>query len=119
VLSYLLDRPLREIIPQKSAAAVRGSSEVDIMATDMSLERLKIEQTVVTERYCRDSSQWDKMRSFWHPDSTKTSVKITWFNGTIDGHITGSRAMAQKASLSGVKNIIIPVDVNGIPCIVS
>jgi hypothetical protein len=76
-----------------------------------ALERLKVEQVVVTERYCRDTAQWDKMRAFWHPRDEQTSLKITWFNGTIDGHIEGSKAMAQKSGLTGVKHTILPVDV--------
>ena len=76
-----------------------------------ALERLKIEQIVVTERYSRDTAQWDKMRAFWNPRDEQTSIKITWFNGTIDGHIEGSKAMAQKSGLIGVKHTILPVDV--------
>ena len=76
-----------------------------------ALERIRIEQIVVTERYSRDTAQWDKMRAFWHPRDEQTSIKITWFNGTIDGHIDGSKAMAQKSGLTGVKHAILPVDV--------
>ena len=76
-----------------------------------ALERLKVEQVVVTERYSRDTAQWDKMRAFWHPRDEQTCVKITWFNGTIDGHIEGSKAMAQKSGLTGVRHTILPVDV--------
>jgi hypothetical protein len=68
------------------------------------LERLKIEQIVVTERYCRDTAQWDKLRSFWHPIDENTLVKITWFNETIEEHIAGSRDMGQRAGLSTVKH---------------
>ena len=75
-------------------------------------ERVKIEQIIRTERYSRDTAQWDKLRSFWHPGTEQTNVKITWFNGTIDGHIAGGRAMAQKAGLTSLKHIINPVDVN-------
>jgi hypothetical protein len=81
---------------------------------DYSLDRLKVEQTVVTERYCRDSGQWEKMRAFWHPDDSKTRIKITWFNGTIDGHINGSKDMAEKGGLQAVKHLINPVDVTSI-----
>src|SRR5271170_7951713 len=42
-----------------------------------ALERLKVEQVVVTERYSRDTAQWDKMRAFWHPRDEQTCVKIT------------------------------------------
>ena len=78
---------------------------------DYALERLKIEQIVVTERYSRDTAQWEKMRAFWHPRDEQTCIKITWFNGTIDGHIEGSKAMAQRSGLIGVKHTILPVDV--------
>jgi hypothetical protein len=80
-------------------------------ADEFSIERLKIEQVVITERYSRDTAQWEKLRSFWHPDAERTNIKITWFHGTIDGHIAGSQAMANKASLNSVKHIINPVDV--------
>jgi hypothetical protein len=78
---------------------------------DFSLERLRIEQIVMTERYCRDSAQWEKMRTFWHPDAAETNLKITWFNGTIEGHIAGSRVMAEKKGLGSVRHVILPVDV--------
>jgi hypothetical protein len=89
-----------------------------------ALDRLKVEQIVVTERYCRDTAQWTKLRNFWHPDPEKTSLKITWFKGTIDGHIMGSHAMAKrlmkKPGVGTVKHIINPVDVLSIhpfiPC---
>jgi len=57
------------------------------------LERLKIEQIVVTEQYARDTLQWEKLRSFWHPDPhvCRTSLKYSWFNGTIDKYITELR----------------------------
>lgn len=79
--------------------------------SEYALERLKIEQIIVTERYCRDTAQWDKLRSFWHPNDDNTLVMITWFNGTIEEHIAGSRDMGQKAGLSTVKHKIHPVDV--------
>lgn len=81
---------------------------------DYTLDRLRVEQIVVTERYCRDSAQWQKMRGFWHPDDSKTKMKITWFNGTIDGYITGSKDMTQKSGLMTVKHFIHPVDVTSI-----
>jgi len=80
-----------------------------------ALDRLKVEQIVVTERYCRDTAQWHKMRNFWHPDTERTSLKITWFKGTINEHITGSRAMAKrlmkKPGIGTVKHVVNPVDV--------
>jgi hypothetical protein len=86
-----------------------------------ALDRLKVEQIVITERYCRDTAQWKKMRSFWHPDTSQTSLKITWFKGTINEHILGSRSMAKrlmkKPGIGTVKHIITPVDVISIhPC---
>jgi hypothetical protein len=81
---------------------------------DYALDRLKVEQIVVTERYCRDSAQWQKMRTFWHPDNSKTKIKMTWFNGPIDEHIAGSKDMAEKGGLTNVKQLISPVDVNSI-----
>lgn len=85
---------------------------------DYALERLKIEQIVVTERYLWDTSQWDKLRSFWHPDTSQTSVRVAWFNGRIDEHIaarhttgdnTGVRSV--KHFLGRLKHIIAPADV--------
>jgi hypothetical protein len=87
---------------------------------EYSLERLKIEQIVVTERYVSDTSQWDKLRSFWHPDSWQTNLKISWFNGTIDQYITELRTtdginpqMKKKTKhVMGLsKHIVHPVDV--------
>src|SRR5271168_3661457 len=88
------------------------------------LERLKIEQIVVSEGYARDTSQWDKLRSFWHPDDWQTSLKISWFSGTIDKYITELRATAginpemkkQNKHLMGLsRHIIHPVDVTSTP----
>jgi len=88
---------------------------------EYTLERLKIEQIVVTERYARDTSQWDKLRSFWHPDNSQTSLKISWFSGTIDKYVTDIRTTSglhpqwknkgkhSKGLFS--KHIIAPVDV--------
>src|SRR5579862_3007578 len=80
-----------------------------------ALNRLKLEQIVVTERCCRDTAQWKKMRMFWHPDTSLTFVKITWFKGTIDEHIMGSRTMGKKLmkrpGIGTVKYIINSVDV--------
>src|ERR1700726_1490511 len=80
-----------------------------------ALDRLKVEQIVVTERYCRDTAQWKKMRMFWHQDTSQTSLKITWFKGTIDEHILGSQTMAKRLmkrpGIGTVKHIINPVDV--------
>ena len=49
---------------------------------DYSLERLKIEQIVVTERYCRDSAQWEKLRSYWHPETDQTNVNMASYKET-------------------------------------
>jgi len=59
------------------------------------------------------------MRAFWHPDDSKTSVKITWFSGTIEGHIEGSKDMAERGGLTNVKHFIHPVDVTSNPFPVS
>jgi len=86
---------------------------------DYALDRLRVEQIVVSERYCRDSAQWQKLRAFWHPDDSRTSVKITWFNETIEGHIAASKDMAERGGLVNVKHFIHPVDVTSSPAILS
>jgi len=84
------------------------------MTFDYSSERCKIEHVIVTERYCRDVGRWEKMRSFWYPEATETSVKITWFSGTVDDYIEGSRTLSDEAGFINVKYLINPVDVTSL-----
>ena len=97
-----------------------GIKEFNFLGMEYSLERLKIEQIVVTERYSLDTLQWEKMRSFWHPDASQTSLKISWFNGTIDRYITENRngpsinvgfKSQSKHIPKRFKHVITPVDV--------
>jgi len=84
-----LDVSYHEFI--RISTSTRHSLSSKTLTMEYTLERLKIEQIVVTERYARDTSQWDKLRSFWHPDNSQTSLKISWFSGTIDKYVTDIR----------------------------
>ncbi|KAH8817346.1 hypothetical protein F5884DRAFT_779125 [Xylogone sp. PMI_703] len=53
---------------------------------------------VKRERWYRDTAQWENLRNVYHPDGSKTSIKITWFNGTIDDFILRSVDMAGRGT---------------------
>ncbi|KAJ5526752.1 hypothetical protein N7513_010911 [Penicillium frequentans] len=63
------------------------------MSDNTLLTQFQIQTLLVQERYYRDTSQWEKLRQCWHPDPTQTNVKISWYNGDIDGFVSGSQAM--------------------------
>ena len=46
--------------------------------TDKVLAAAEIQALIISERYYRDSEQWDKLRASWHPDDSKTRVNISW-----------------------------------------
>lgn len=39
---------------------------------------LQIKSLLVRERYYRDTCQWEKLRAAYHPDPSRTHIKITW-----------------------------------------
>ncbi|KAH8900521.1 hypothetical protein GQ53DRAFT_633207 [Thozetella sp. PMI_491] len=59
------------------------------------MTELEIKSLLVRERYYRDTEQWTKLRSSYHPDPARTSINISWFHGDIDGFVAGSKRMAQ------------------------
>lgn len=93
-------------------------------------DSLRVAQTVLHERQCRDRAWWDQMaRCFW-PDST---VRLSWYDGDGPGFVAGSkkiteaglvtvhRMYAPVVHLSGAKALVeasaavsTTVDVNGI-----
>ena len=77
------------------------------------LAQLEIESLVKRERYCRDTWQWEKLRGSWHPDTEHTFVKLSWYEGDIDGFIDGSRKMAEGGTISS--HGICPVDIHFSP----
>ena len=50
----------------------------NVASSELLLTELEIKGLLVRERYYRDTCQWSKLRESWHPDSSKTNVKITW-----------------------------------------
>ncbi|KAL4809154.1 hypothetical protein BDV18DRAFT_95084 [Aspergillus unguis] len=73
----------------------------------------EIRSLLVRERYYRDTAQWAKLRDAWHPDASKTRIKISWYEGDIDGFITGSKAMV-KGGTSAFHTISpIEIHING------
>jgi hypothetical protein len=46
--------------------------------TDKLLDELEIRNLVVRERFYRDTHQWPKLRQSYHPDATKTHIRISW-----------------------------------------
>lgn len=41
-------------------------------------DHLEIRSLIVRERYYRDTGQWSKLRGAYHPDASKTKVRISW-----------------------------------------
>ena len=77
------------------------------------LAQLEIESLLKRERYYRDTWQWEKMRDVWHPDTELTLVKLSWYEGGINGFIDGSRKMAEGGTISS--HGICPVDIHFSP----
>ncbi|GJN75825.1 hypothetical protein PLICBS_009931 [Purpureocillium lilacinum] len=73
----------------------------------------EISSLLTRERYYRDTNQWQKLRECFHPDASRTSIKITWFNGNIDGFVTGSKKMAEQGSRSNHAICPVEIHVNG------
>jgi hypothetical protein len=48
------------------------------IAMDTFLTESEIKSLLVRERYYRDTNQWEKLRSSYHPDASKTHIDITW-----------------------------------------
>lgn len=50
---------------------------------EKDLEKQLVEQQIksllVRERYYRDTAQWENLRNSYHPDVSKTGIKITWY----------------------------------------
>lgn len=74
------------------------------------LAEVEIKSLLIRERYQRDTSQWVQLRDSWHPDASRTLLKISWFTGDIDAFIEGSKKMAQGGSVAS--HTITPVDVH-------
>ena len=51
-----------------------------VVDVDRILAEAEIKSLVVRERYYRDSGQWDKLRNSYHPDASKTSINISWYD---------------------------------------
>ncbi|KAJ5897399.1 hypothetical protein N7504_007687 [Penicillium tannophilum] len=79
------------------------------MSDNTLLTQFQIQTLLVQERYYRDTSQWEKLRQCWHPDPTQTNVKISWYNGDIDGFVSGSQAMV-KGGTSAL-HTVTPVEI--------
>ncbi|KAF2159956.1 hypothetical protein M409DRAFT_29566 [Zasmidium cellare ATCC 36951] len=43
------------------------------------------------ERFYRDTSQWDKLRSQYHPDAHETYINVSWFQGDADKFVEQSQ----------------------------
>ncbi len=54
------------------------------------LDRVQIERVVQAERIARDLADWERMKSFYHADST---VDIAWFRGSGSEFVTASAKM--------------------------
>ncbi|KAI5456869.1 hypothetical protein BGZ63DRAFT_417262 [Mariannaea sp. PMI_226] len=82
-------------------------------ATQDWIQDAAIKSLVLHERYYRDTSQWKNLRKCYHPDSQKTSIKITWFNGTADEFVAGSEKMAKGGTTSSHTVTPVIVQVRG------
>jgi hypothetical protein len=45
---------------------------------DTFITESEIKSLLVRERYYRDTNQWEKLRSSYHPDASRTHIDITW-----------------------------------------
>ncbi|KAF9887165.1 hypothetical protein FE257_010419 [Aspergillus nanangensis] len=79
-------------------------------ALEKALVENEIKSLLVRERYYRDTNQWEKLRSCYHPDASKTHIDITWYQGDVDGFVSGSRAMSTGGT--GALHSISPVEVS-------
>ena len=46
--------------------------------SEQELAELQIRSLLTRERYYRDTAQWENLRNSYHPDASKTYIKITW-----------------------------------------
>ncbi|KAF9884525.1 hypothetical protein FE257_001713 [Aspergillus nanangensis] len=80
------------------------------MSSNEICNDLQIQSLVVRERYYRDTCQWAKLRNCYHADSSKTRIQITWYQGDIDGFVTGSERMS--AGGTAAVHTIYPVEIH-------
>ncbi|KAJ5115786.1 hypothetical protein N7456_000134 [Penicillium angulare] len=83
------------------------------MTTDHNarlLAEFEIKSLLVRERFYRDTCQWQNLRDSYHPDSSQTSIKITWFAGDIDGFVAGSKKMS--AGGTNATHTICPIEIH-------
>ncbi|KAJ5096627.1 hypothetical protein N7456_007348 [Penicillium angulare] len=78
--------------------------------TDRILTEAQIKSLLVRERYYRDTCQWKSLRDCYHPDASKTRIDITWFQGDIDGFVSGSEGMV--ADGTNAIHTICPVEIH-------
>ena len=101
---------------------------LEIGRAEKLLTELEIKNLLVRERYYRDSQQWEKLRSCYHSDTSKTNIKITWsdiafinsghcitdlpcrYHGDVDGFVAGSQKMARRSASSS--HTVCPVEVH-------
>ncbi|KIW20482.1 hypothetical protein PV08_01057 [Exophiala spinifera] len=77
---------------------------------DRFIDLIEIKDLLVRERYYRDTANWAGLRKCYHPNATKTVVNISWYNGDIDGFVSGS----EETSARGVQGShgITPVEIH-------
>ncbi len=51
---------------------------------------IAVSQLIYVERHWRDTGQWDKMRSVYHPESV---VRVTWFKGNGRAFVEASKGL--------------------------
>ncbi|KAL6241055.1 hypothetical protein RBB50_011958 [Rhinocladiella similis] len=74
------------------------------------LEDLEVKSLLTRERYYRDSSQWAKLRTSYHPDASRTLIKVSWFEGDADSFVTQSQKMASSGTVA--RHLFTPVEVH-------
>jgi hypothetical protein len=99
---------------------------------DELLERTRIREVIENWVLWRDSAQWDRLRTCWHPDGRMQTV---WFQGPVDefiaraagprprggpsGHILGGTAVelaGSRAIAESKVTIQVRAAVEGVPC---
>jgi hypothetical protein len=44
-----------------------------------AFDKYEIDLAVRSERYYRDTNQWENLRKLWVPDASKTLLSMSWY----------------------------------------
>ena len=75
------------------------SSAINVVA------ETEIRSLIMRERLFKDTCQWAKWRSCYHPDASKTHISVSWGTGDMDSILAG----AQRMTARDVVHVLTPV----------